>query len=199
VPRIRAAFVPELNVEIPCFLVIFDAREMGPAAMSKIMTIGRDSGFAAFQLPHRNGWRKFVFERFPSHEPHDILVPTALPPHEPRDILVPTALPHPSPLPLGEGELSPDGLKWRTITAVQGFNARFLGEISPAVGLLWRSKPLPFRGRGRIIGRWNGNGGIRKGGLHTPGRKRGRGVFLQATRLEATESAGRSTRGGIIY
>jgi hypothetical protein len=58
------------------------------------------------------------------HELYDIVVPTILPPHEPYDIFVRTALPHPSPLPQGEGEWSPDGLKWQTITAVQGSNAR---------------------------------------------------------------------------
>src|SRR5580698_7517817 len=57
------------------------------------------------------------------------------PPHGPHDMPVRTALPHPCPLPLGaslrseataamEGELSPDGLKGRTISAVQGRNAR---------------------------------------------------------------------------
>ena len=44
-------------------------------------------------------------------------------PHEPQDVLVRTILPHPSPLPKGEGELSSDDLKWRTMTVVRGPDA----------------------------------------------------------------------------
>src|SRR5580698_9292053 len=70
-------------------------------------------------------------------------------------VVVRTTLPHPCPLPLGEGEWPSDGLKWRTITAVQGRNARFfVGEISPAVASLWRGKPRPSpAGRWRIVAR----------------------------------------------
>jgi hypothetical protein len=53
-------------------------------------------------------------ERVTFHESH-ILVRTILPPHEPNDVSAQTILPHPGPLPLGESELSSDGLQRRTI------------------------------------------------------------------------------------
>ena len=80
--------------------------------------------------------------------PRDAFIRATLPPHESYDIVVPTILPHPCPLPLGEGELSPDSLKRRTITAVQGRNARFFSG---------RSHPghrTPRRKRG-IAGSWS--------------------------------------------
>jgi hypothetical protein len=93
---------------------------------------------------------------YPPHEPHDILVRTTLPPHEPYDVLVRTTLPRPGPFPLGaslrseataamEGDLSPDGLKWRTIAAVQGFNApRSSGRSHPGPALMpTRIQTLP--------------------------------------------------------
>jgi hypothetical protein len=95
--------------------------------------------------------------------PHCIVPPDALfsqyplyPPHEPYDMLVRTILPHPCPLPLGaslrseataamEGELPPDGLKWRTISAVQGSNARrSSGRSHPGPALMpTRIQTLP--------------------------------------------------------
>src|SRR5215472_8745209 len=44
--------------------------------------------------------------------------------------VVRSILPHPSPLPHGEGELSTDDLKQRTMAAIHGFNARTFLEKS---------------------------------------------------------------------
>ena len=99
-------------------------------------------------LPHHEPYDIVVRAALPPHEPHDILVRTILPPHEPHDILVCTTLPHPRPLPLGEGESSSDGLEWRTIGAVQGFNARRSSGKSHPISL-----PL---GEGELSAdRWN--------------------------------------------
>ena len=102
------------------FLIFIEARIAG--RVGQIRSKGSDE-------PHI-----LVRTILPPHEPNDVPAQTILPHHEPHEILVRTILPHPCPLPLGEGELSPDGVVRRMITKVQGFNARmFRGNLTPAL------------------------------------------------------------------
>ena len=146
-----------------------------------------------------DGHGKSLSDDHPPHEPHDILVRTALPPHEPHvilvrrnlpanephDIVVPTILPHPSPLPLGaslraeataamEGESSSDNLKWRTIMAVQGFNAGFFrGNLTRRRFTMARQAPALVIGHSKPASEMTmpahktGHGVVRMRGIRT--------------------------------